>query len=444
LNRFGSKPGSDKRLKRYAIVLSIPFMILVLSYFIYKLFMVPSPIILGVEQFLFLPKEKTILIHGENFTALEVDIVQGIKMINLISDSHEDMDKSYELAIKPRELGLNDGPATVMVKAKSGILKRESYEIDSLIDTIPPSLQVIKAPTFIQQGSGGFALLRISGADAAYVQFDDHKFKAFRSEHAVKEESSPYMSFFPAPFDAKGDTIFYAVAEDRVGNRVLRALPSKVKKGRFRSSSITIGDDFVNRVVLPLLNSTDLSDPVSAFKQINEEWRVTDTRKLEEISREAEPMKLWDGVFLQVRNSKVMAPFGDQRTYFYKNVPISESVHLGYDLASVSHAPVGAANSGIVKFAGTLGIYGNTVIVDHGLGLMSLYGHLSEIRVMEGQQVKKGETIANTGSTGFAGGDHLHFGILIHGIEVSPLHWWDRRWLQTNVLQFLEPQVSPK
>ncbi|HDK82026.1 MAG TPA: M23 family metallopeptidase, partial [Nitrospirae bacterium] len=117
---------------------------------------------------------------------------------------------------------------------------------------------------------------------------------------------------------------------------------------------------------------------------------------------------------------------------------ISRSVHLGYDLASVSNSPVEAANSGVVRFSGDLGIYGNTVIIDHGMGLMSLYGHLSTVTVRQGQSVEKGDIIAQTGSTGLAGGDHLHFGILLHGIEISPLYWWDPHWIKVNILDYLE------
>jgi murein DD-endopeptidase MepM/ murein hydrolase activator NlpD len=129
-----------------------------------------------------------------------------------------------------------------------------------------------------------------------------------------------------------------------------------------------------------------------------------------------------------------MAVYGDERTYLYDDKEISRSVHLGFDLASFSNAPVEAANTGIVRFADDLSIYGNTVIIDHGLGLMSLYGHLSTIVVKEGQAIKKGDIIAKTGATGLAGGDHLHFGILIHGYEVSPLYWWDAKWIKTSVL----------
>ncbi|RMG74583.1 MAG: M23 family metallopeptidase, partial [Nitrospirae bacterium] len=226
--------------------------------------------------------------------------------------------------------------------------------------------------------------------------------------------------------------VFYAVAEDRAGNQTVKALRTIVKPERFRSSRISISDAFIQRVVYPLLGE-DGDDPVKAFKEVNEHWRAKDTERLHEIGMKSADRPLWKGPFLQLRNSKVMALYGDRRTYLYNGRPISKSIHLGYDLASVANAPVPAANSGVVVFADDLGIYGNAVIIDHGLGLMSLYGHLSEIKVTSGQEVKRGDIIGLTGSTGFAGGDHLHFGILVQGIEVSPLYFWDARWIKNNL-----------
>ncbi len=132
-----------------------------------------------------------------------------------------------------------------------------------------------------------------------------------------------------------------------------------------------------------------------------------------------------------------MARYGEKRAYHFEGEKISKSVHLGYDLASFANAPVEAANTGTVLFAGDLGIYGNTVIIDHGLGLMSIYGHLSMMMVSDNQPVKKGEIIAKSGATGLAGGDHLHFGILVHGYEVSPLYWWDPKWIDVNITEYL-------
>ncbi len=202
-------------------------------------------------------------------------------------------------------------------------------------------------------------------------------------------------------------------------------------------SSINIEEHFINSVVSPLLNEINLSEPESAFKKINEELRKDSLERLINITKKTEPKIIWKERFLQLRNSKVMATYGDERTYLYNGKKISKSVHLGYDLASFAHASVEASNTGIARFTGNLGIYGNTIIIDHGLGLMSLYGHLSEIMVTEGQVLKKGEIIAKTGATGFAGGDHLHFGILIHGFEVSPLYWWDSQWIKVNIIDYL-------
>ncbi|HEX5607986.1 MAG TPA: M23 family metallopeptidase, partial [Candidatus Binatia bacterium] len=88
---------------------------------------------------------------------------------------------------------------------------------------------------------------------------------------------------------------------------------------------------------------------------------------------------------------------------------------------------------GTVAFVGDLGIYGNTVIIDHGLGLFTLYGHLSSIDVKVGDQVKQRQLIGKTGETGLAAGDHLHFGVYLHGLAVLPVEWWDQKWINDNV-----------
>jgi murein DD-endopeptidase MepM/ murein hydrolase activator NlpD len=231
--------------------------------------------------------------------------------------------------------------------------------------------------------------------------------------------------------------VFHAVAKDIAGNQNVQGLHIPIKTTAYRWSSINIDDAFINTVASSLLNETSVSDHEAAFKKVNEELRAKALEKLADIAKETDSRILWKGAFLQLKNSKVMAIYGDKRTYLYKGKTVSHSVHLGYDLASNAHSPVEAANSGIVRFAGDLSIYGNTVVIDHGMGLMSLYGHLSVINTSEGQKVSKGDIIGKTGSTGLAGGDHLHFGILMHGYEISPLFWWDSHWIKVNVLDDL-------
>jgi len=130
-----------------------------------------------------------------------------------------------------------------------------------------------------------------------------------------------------------------------------------------------------------------------------------------------------------------MALYGDRRTWVYNGQTVGESLHEGIDLASTAQAPVQAANSGLVAFTGSIGIYGETVIIDHGMGMISLYAHLSSIQVSRGQSVGKGDIIGNTGVSGLAAGDHLHFSIMVGGQFVNPIEWWDPNWIKNNVIQ---------
>ncbi len=425
---YAYKKNTKGKIKKILLIILIPFILLVLAYGGYKLFFIPAPEVKGLDALKVLPRQKTLTITGKNIQKLQIIIKQGSRSKALVDFEGDEAEKDFTLKVSPRKLGLSDGMARLYVFAKNGLLKKKELTFDIQVDTKPPVLQVLRSPFQIKSGGVGLALLRAKGADRVYVKEGSHLFIAYALEKTPEE----YVVLFPARYDIDKKAVFYAVAEDRAGNQTVKALRTIVKPERFRSSRIRISDAFVQRVVYPLLGEED-GDPVQAFREVNEQWRKRDTERLHKIGTKSINRPLWKGRFLQLKNSKVMAYYGDRRTYIYDGRPISKSIHLGYDLASVSNAPVPAANSGVVAFADDLGIYGNAVVIDHGLGLMSLYGHLSEIKVKPGQKVKKGEIIAYTGSTGFAGGDHLHFGILVQGFEVSPLYFWDARWVRNNL-----------
>jgi murein DD-endopeptidase MepM/ murein hydrolase activator NlpD len=438
---FAYERRSNSGLKTFLILLSVLLIIAGIGYSAYKIFFIEAPVIEGVEAFNQLSLDKTVTLNGRNLKSINISIIQNGKETELLSDTTQGGKKIYTLQIKPRELKLTDGPAKVVVKAKAGILKKVEQEINSTIDTVPPALEVLKTPEVIHQGSTGFALLRAGDASSVYVSNQGKTFKAFKTaamnDSGAEQAMADYIVFFPVPLEIK-DSRFFAVAEDAAGNKIVRSLPSRFMPVTYKTSSINIDDVFINTVIAPLLNQTEISAPVKAFKTVNEEMREKNRITLDEITQTSSPEILWRGSFLQLKNGQVMATYGDKRTYLYNGSAISSSVHLGYDLASLAHSPVEAANNGVVKYAGELGIYGNAVIIDHGLGIMSLYGHLSTIMVKEGQSVNKGDIIAKTGSTGLAGGDHLHFGILVQGYEVSPLFWWDEHWIKDNILNNLE------
>ena len=440
---------------RVGLILILPFILLVIAYFIYKLFFVPDPLVSGIEAFELLSAEKTVTLHAENITSITINVLQGDRKIELLNDTPGNTEKTYTLNIKPKELKLKDDPAVIVIYATSGFIKKVNYKVNAVIDTVPPQLTVQRAPSIIYQSSTGFAVLRARGAESVYIKLGELSFPAFEAVSEADELESPsvtaygaagkkrnapsvtYHVFFPAPFDIEKGSIYYAIAEDTAGNRQVRALSTRLKMKEYKGSAITINDSFINTVITPLLNVTEIADPVNAFKTVNEDWRRESVQKIIDISRTTEPNILWEGRFLQMKNSKVMATYGDKREYIYDENVISRSAHLGYDLASYAQSPVTASNTGIVRFSDDLSIYGRTVIIDHGLGLMTLYGHLSTLLVDEGDVVQKGDIIGKTGSSGLAGGDHLHFGVLVHGYEVSPLYWWDPKWINVNITNHL-------
>lgn len=426
---------------RLALVLFLLVALLAAVFFAYQLFFVPNPSVKGTEALKMLSADNVVTLKGEGIRSAEISIIQNGKKIDLLKDTTGGTEKTYDLQIRPKDLELSDGAATIVIRAESGMFKKLKQDIQVLIDTVPPSLEELKVPKIVTQGGSGFASLRAKGADSVFVKLEDRVFPAFPRTGRTKASSAShagaavdYYAFFPVPYNVKEGAVLYAVAKDEAGNQNVLSLHTSIKKVAYRTSLMSISDNFIDSVASSLLNEANISDHESAFKKVNEEMREKVLGELIEITKRTEPDILWKGAFLQLKNSKVMAVYGDKRTYLYKGRTVSHSVHLGYDLASNAHAPVEAANSGLVRFAGDLSIYGNTVIIDHGMGLMSLYGHLSAINVSGGQTVNKGDIIGRTGTTGLAGGDHLHFGILIHGYEVSPLFWWDQHWIRVNVL----------
>ena len=139
-----------------------------------------------------------------------------------------------------------------------------------------------------------------------------------------------------------------------------------------------------------------------------------------------------------MRGSKVTSQFAELRNYLRYGKRASQARHYGYDLASTTRAPITASNDGTVVFAGDNGIYGNLVLIDHGLGITTLYGHLSSLDVAVGDRVERGQTLGRSGATGLAGGDHLHFAVLVGQTYVDPLEWWDRRWIRDHIASRLD------
>ncbi|MFN7065224.1 MAG: M23 family metallopeptidase [Aquificaceae bacterium] len=338
--------------------------------------------------------------------------------------------KEVELTLKPKDLGLRDGEVNLLFEVSSGFLSKRTYPIKALVDTLPPRVDLVAYTSFPMLGGTSAIKVKVEEEAQVYVIQGDHRYPLYPLDKGY------HFGLFPIKLD--GDA-FGLMVVDKVGNSQSQPLNLRIKIPRFRVDRIYIDKGFIDKAIYPLLGDEGEGlPPLEAFKRINEMWRSRDMKRIEEIGRRSEPRILWEGAFLQLPKSKVFATYGDIRYYYYQGQKVSESRHMGFDFASVEGAPVPAANSGVVVFAGYLGIYGNTVIVDHGMGLMSLYGHLSEVLVKEGQFVKRGELVGRTGDTGFALGDHLHFGMVLHGYEVNPIEWFDPKWIKDNLKAVLD------
>jgi len=249
------------------------------------------------------------------------------------------------------------------------------------------------------------------------------------------------FALFAVPYDLADPSSVKLTAADDVDNESQVTFIDQFTARKPFEGTINLTDAFLNKVVPAILSQTpemaDAGGLLENFLSINRDLRKANAAALVELASKSKPQFLWSRPFLPMPNAKVMAPFAEARTYVYQGRAVDHQTHLGFDLAVTKAVAVPASNDGVVALARFFGIYGNTVVVDHGYGLQSLYAHLSSIDVKEGQEVKRGDTLGRTGDTGLAGGDHLHFSILLAGQPVNPQEWWDAHWIRDRVARKL-------
>jgi murein DD-endopeptidase MepM/ murein hydrolase activator NlpD len=266
-----------------------------------------------------------------------------------------------------------------------------------------------------------------------------HFFPGFPADAADPQSRFALFAFM---YDLPVDTPVTVIARDAAGNQSAASFWQKVFPKKFRTRDIPLDDKFLQRVAAEILPQTPsiqaAAKPVDTFVKINSDLRRENHETVAKLAAASEPRFLWNGPFIQLGRSQVEAFFADRRTYLYEGNPVDRQDHVGFDLSVVARTPIEAGNAGKVALAGYFGIYGNAVILDHGYGLLSLYGHMSSIDVKEGQTVQKKEVLGRSGATGLAGGDHLHFGLFLQGIPVNPTEWWDAKWIKEHVLDRFE------
>jgi murein DD-endopeptidase MepM/ murein hydrolase activator NlpD len=389
------------------------------------------------------PLEITVLDAGSGLKSFAVTLSSGGAETVIASEKFEVPVAEKKLSVSLAKLaGVKEGPATLRVVARDASLFRGNESVvqrQLTIDLTPPSLELVADDRYISFGGAG-AIVYKTSADAATsgVRVGKHFFPGFAGQ--IKDKPDHLLALFAHPYDTPPGTKAVLVATDKAGNTREMALVYELKDVKYRKSTIAVSESFLQSKVTPLVQDAAArqGSPKDVFIAVNRALRKANDDKIAEVTKKASPALLWKGAFVQLSNSKVEANFADQRTYTYQGEALDTSYHLGYDLSVTKRYPVEAANGGAVAFAGELGIYGNAVILDHGLGLFTLYGHLSAIDVKVGDKVEQRQVLGRTGETGLAAGDHLHYGVYLHGVAVLPVEWWDGKWIGDNIAPKLQ------
>ncbi len=343
------------------------------------------------------------------------------------------------IEIRPVEQGLKDGEAEEKIVAadaswRNGLQGNMSaVEIKIPVDITPPRIAIKSTVHNIRMGGAGLVSFGINEKPSKVgIRLGNVLFPAYAFS---KQGSHSYIALVALPHDKKNPGPMLIEVEDLAGNKSKASVAYSVLYRRSKVDRINISDSFLQRKMPDLaIHYPEVKGSLlEQFLIINNKIRKENNQQLLSLCRNGTPEILWHGSFVRMPGS-LRARFADFRHYFYKGKEIDQAYHMGVDIADRTHSPVPAGNRGKVVFAGFLGIYGNTVVLDHGIGLFSTYSHLSQINVNRGDMVERGQTIGLTGLTGLAGGDHLHYGMAVNGIFVNPVEWWDMKWIRDHIL----------
>lgn len=404
-----------------------------------------------------LSTDKNVISPSLTITATAQDDSSSIKKITintihngitspLAEQTFDDKAQVRELPFSINNTGIREGEISLEVTAVDNSLawfgrgNKRTTTFTFTVDSTPPRVIVKTTPPNIRRGGTGVVAYSVSKeVSKTGVDVNGLFFPAYR------QANGDFLCFFAFPYyQEPKDFMPQLVVEDIAGNNQTSSLAVYKINRTFKHDDINISENFINAKAQEFLSMVSGNySGVELFLQVNGPVRQANAEHLFEIARDTTPEILWKDKFFRMPRSANRAGFADHRTYFWQGQPVDEQTHLGLDLASVAHDNVPATNNGRVVFTGYLGIYGNLVIIDHGAGIHSLYSHLSEINVNTGDFVATGHIVGKTGATGMAGGDHLHYGILVGGLEVTPIEWLDPKWIKDNITDRLQTAGVP-
>ncbi len=371
--------------------------------------------------------------------SIKVMVSRGTQSMVILDRNFSDKPKSYKESFTLSNSHLPDGDFNIDIEVidashanfGNGNKKEISYTFD--MDTKPPKISVLSPPPTIKRG--GTALITYNTSDdvkVTGVRVEDNFFPAFR------QQSGSFVCLFPFPYFLNRSNYTPEIfAEDQAGNITSSRLLVTIDNRIFPDKNMIIRDDFLRlkEADLRKIVSTAKADEplIDIYKMANITMRQENEKFLINLAKKGEQQFTWQGAFLHQPNSRKKTDFGESYTYIYKGDNIDYQFHTGYDLTFPDKAKVRAVNKAKVLYTGFLGVLGNTVVLDHGRNLQSMYSHLSEINVEVGELVEANAIIGTIGSSGLVTEEHLHLSFLVGGIPVRPDEWLDALWVRQNI-----------
>ena len=431
----------------------------------------PGPVIevLKPEKFVGNASQIEVLVHAKptELTALTMIVEQNGKQFPLytLGDPGAEVKEDAAGTRLSRPIGkastpeLVSGPARITVTAARPVFRGIRTVDNTVVKDVQvrlerPRVAILSMHHFVNHGGAEFVVYRAtpedvtSGVVVGEVEYPGFPARGVNMPGVAINDPAVRVAFFALRHDQDLNTPIRLFARDEAGNTAQAAFDFRVFPKPFKKSRIEINEQLLNEVVPAILDGTNEINPQGApiekFVAVNSELRAKNNARIASFAGQTAPEILWGGAtFHPFTNTGVQSAFADYRTYVYQGKEVDRQVHLGFDLASFATSPIVAANRGRVLFADELGIYGNTVIIDHGMGLQSLYSHLSSFDVKAGDTVEKEQQIGRSGRTGMALGDHLHFTMLVNGHMVNPIEWWDGHWIEDRILRKLREAGGP-
>ncbi len=315
-------------------------------------------------------------------------------------------------------------------------------KVDLIIDIKKPTASIVENTRYIRRGGSALVIVKVEDENLvdSYISFNDEM--KFQLIPFYKDNYFISLIAWDVNYDEFKKVKLVAI--DKAGNKTISKVPLYIQKLRVKKDTIKISSNFIESVSSSVLEQSGEAIPVELPKRFIEQNKILRKKNvdfLRDIGTKNMNMSKIDSFnikpFRRLKGSRTAAGFAERRSYLYDGEKIDEAWHLGMDWASIRKATIKTSNSGKVIFNEYLGIYGNTIIIDHKLGLASLYAHTSSTNVELGDTVKAKQKIANTGNTGAVMGDHLHFGMLVQGVEVNPLEWMDKNWIKNNITKII-------